>query len=139
VAARKRPFPRLNLGFGRSCFLTASTHLAPRSAGILWYRLPASPVEVQEVDHCEDGLPTLGQLNLRALTPLTCELLTKLPMDLAHARSNQDADKPVREGAQSLVVGRPTGALPVVERTGAWGVVRRTLEAAAMIAQATAG
>jgi hypothetical protein len=31
----------------------------------------------------------------------------------------EDADEPVREGAQSLVVGGSTGALPVVERAGA--------------------
>jgi hypothetical protein len=37
----------------------------------------------------------------------------------------EDADEPVREGAQSLVVGGPTGALSVVERPGAWGVVQR--------------
>ncbi len=56
MAALKTTVPCvLNLGFGRSRFLTASTHLAPRSAGILWYRLPASPVEVQELDHGEDG------------------------------------------------------------------------------------
>jgi len=48
--------PLLNLAFGPSCVLTASTHLGPRPAGILWYRLPASPVEVQEVvDHGEDA------------------------------------------------------------------------------------
>jgi hypothetical protein len=40
---------RLNLAFGRSSVLIASTHLSPRSAGILWYRLPASPVEIKEV------------------------------------------------------------------------------------------
>jgi hypothetical protein len=57
LAARQTTVPRvLNLAFGRSCVLTASTHLGPRSSGILWYRLPASPVDVQEiVDHGEDA------------------------------------------------------------------------------------
>jgi hypothetical protein len=56
VGARQQPFPRLKLAFGRLCVLTASTHLGPRSAGILWYRLPASPVEVQDVvDHGKDA------------------------------------------------------------------------------------
>jgi hypothetical protein len=37
----------------------------------------------------------------------------------------EDADEPVCEGAQSLVVGGSAGALPVVEGACAWGVVQR--------------
>ena len=36
----------------------------------------------------------------------------------------EDADEPVREGAQGLVVGGSAGALPVIEGAGAWGVVQ---------------
>ena len=37
----------------------------------------------------------------------------------------EDADEPVGEGAEGLVVGGSAGALPVVERAGAWGIVQR--------------
>src|SRR5918995_2823639 len=35
----------------------------------------------------------------------------------------EDADKPVREGSQGLIVGCTAGALPVVEGAGTWGIV----------------
>ena len=36
----------------------------------------------------------------------------------------EDADEPVGEGAQGLVVGGAAGALAVVEGAGAWGIVQ---------------